>query len=130
MRREGHGEQWRDRSIVNPTEIHIASHSETDGDDDILKTSKALQFDEDDLDFLFYHKAPTGYMTSSDEQGADGNGDLIESEDERTVIQSLQYWFDTYSTRKYWDSFAHSNGNVIFSEVMLLKIRLVFESQQ
>ena len=120
MRREGHGEQWRDKSIVNPTQIRIGTHFE-DGEDaenetDILKTSKAVQFDKEDLDFLFYHKAPMGYITSFDAENDRNDDEVVETEDERTIIESLQFWFDTYSKRKYWDSFDHMAGNVIFSE--------------
>lgn len=100
LRREGLGKQWRERSIVYPTEI---------------KMDKMDNIDQNDLDYLCYHKPPIGYITNNDKDKFKITSD--ETEDEKTIIRSLQYWYDTYSTRKYWDAFDHRNGNIIFSNV-------------
>ena len=99
LRREGLGKQWRERSVVYPTEIKM---NDNDNDNDNNSTK---QFDQNDLDYLCYHKPPIGYITNNDKHKYKITSD--ETEDEKTIIRSLQYWYDTYSTRKYWDAFDH-----------------------
>ena len=105
MRRESLGEIWSFKSLINPTQIKIDPNKPSD---------EAFDGDEDDLNYLCYHKPPSGYITSSDSKKDD---DLLNSEDENTIVHSLQYWFDTYSSRNYWHAFDHEQGNVIFSSV-------------
>eukprot|EP01083_Nonionella_stella_P063494 164982_1 len=120
LRREGLGEIWNLKSITYPTQIKLDKdkEEEEEEDRDVLSSlqQEADAFDTDDLNYLFYHRAPNGYVTSKDEHLLQLENKQ-QTDDEKTITDSLQFWFDTFSARMYHDAFDLKDGNVIFSMV-------------